>query len=337
MPETNLEICYCTTCHKTHDASRACKQTAKTYYDMPVRSAIPTSTAHIVQPTMPDKTAKPRAKRTIDGDNCASAKPTISNLEREKEQRRRGRETSSAQSARAARPSGSEGAGRPERQPRSMSEAAVDHRAQVMERLQILQGCAAWAHNVSLGRNKTSQKKNKQPFMLDNKTGLEKAQRYLMAAAKGKGTKGSLPELDSDERWAVADAGSIVTGADCAKEFPGVKIENSKAQQAGVEYTAANGGKIGNNGKARIVHLLPDGGEVKFIFQNVKTALPIISIRKLAGKGAVATFWKGGGEILLLSGSILPVYEGLGVYFVKLKIQGMDDQQQRGFHRRECH
>ena len=58
------------------------------------------------------------------------------------------------------------------------------------------------------------------------------------------------------------------TTADIEKEIPGIAITESTAQRAGVSYTAADGGKMKNEGQATIVHVTPQGEEVSFTFQS---------------------------------------------------------------------
>ena len=133
----------------------------------------------------------------------------------------------------------------------------------------------------------------------------------------------------------MADTGSSVTAADCKKEFPDATILESKAQKAGIQYTAADGSKIPNEGQVRLVHVTPEGATVTFMVQNAKVALPILSIRKLASRDAVATFWHGGGKVVMSSGIEIPIVERQGIYFIALNIQGLPDNQHSSFQRPE--
>ncbi len=56
------------------------------------------------------------------------------------------------------------------------------------------------------------------------------------------------------------------------------------------------------------------------MFQNCTVPIPILSIRGTAKKRARATFWDGGGELVLRNGTILPIVERMGVYFIKLTL-----------------
>ena len=80
-----------------------------------------------------------------------------------------------------------------------------------------------------------------------------------------------------------------------------------------------------------VTHVTEEGIEVPFTFQNIKVAMPILSIRRVAARGASATFWKGGGEIKFASGTTIPIVERLGVYFVRMKIKGKKSSED--FHR----
>ena len=68
------------------------------------------------------------------------------------------------------------------------------------------------------------------------------------------------------------------------------------------------------------MHVTNDGHHIDFVFQNGPVPIPLISIRKMAHRGCVASFWKGGGEIKFRSGIIIPLVERMGVYFCKLRV-----------------
>ena len=79
------------------------------------------------------------------------------------------------------------------------------------------------------------------------------------------------------------------------------------------------GGRLPNNGEVRIVHRTDDGHLIDVVFQNSPAAVPLISIRRMAHRGCVASFWKGGGEIKFSSGVTIPIVEKMWVYFCKLR------------------
>ena len=83
------------------------------------------------------------------------------------------------------------------------------------------------------------------------------------------------------------------------------------------------------------MHVTPEGEQVTFMVQNAKVALPILSIRKLAKRKAVVTFWDGGGVAVMKSGIRIPIVERQGIYFMKLNVQGLPDAEHQGFHRPE--
>ena len=92
-------------------------------------------------------------------------------------------------------------------------------------------------------------------------------------------------------------------------------------------------GEIPNEGQVTITHMTESGVEVPFTFQNIKVAMPILSIRRVAARGSVCSFWKGGGEIRFPSGTIIPIVERLGVYFVRLNANGRAAGNNQGYHR----
>ena len=191
----------------------------------------------------------------------------------------------------------------------------------------------AWAHHVrNVNEPKAPRKKRGKTFKLEtpedvdklaaevamnNKVDVQELSRVI--AALPKGSKKGLPPCKRGESWNIAGTGSTVTIADATKVFPGVPIKPSKASAKGVAYLAADGGKIVNEGEVRVVHATEAGDKVHFTFQHGKVAIPTLSIRGVAKRGARATFWDGGGEIVFKSGVRMPIIERHGVYFVKIK------------------
>ena len=112
-----------------------------------------------------------------------------------------------------------------------------------------------------------------------------------------------------------------------------MEVQPSKGQRKMIECTAARGSKLPNKGQVTVTHVTDDGVEVPFTFQNIDVAIPILSIRRVAARDARITFWKGGGEIRFASGTLIPIVERLGVYFVKMKVKGLEPKPDQGFPR----
>ena len=139
-------------------------------------------------------------------------------------------------------------------------------------------------------------------------------------------------EVKGDESWEVVDSGSVDNVADCKKEFPKHTIKTSKAQQQGVEYLAASGATIPNEGETVVDAVDAAGTPMpRMTFHNAKVGMPILSVRKLCKKGARVEFHDKGGVIKLLGGKVTPFVLKHGVYFVRLFIQNPDDPSMPGF------
>ena len=108
---------------------------------------------------------------------------------------------------------------------------------------------------------------------------------------------------DKKHLLACVDSGSVVTVVDAQNELPGHTIKKSKAQHNGVQYSAANGTRIPNEGKVQVSARTIDGIELPpLTFQNAKVSMPILSVRRLVRKGSRVEFLDGGGIIHLPDG-----------------------------------
>ena len=82
-------------------------------------------------------------------------------------------------------------------------------------------------------------------------------------------------------------------------------------------------------------HTTEKGDKVNFTFQDGQVSMPILSITDVAKRGAKATFWDGGGELVLKSGTVIPILQRMGVYFIKLCLDedANDPPLKQGFQR----
>ena len=88
----------------------------------------------------------------------------------------------------------------------------------------------------------------------------------------------------------------------------------------GLQYKAADGSLIPNEGETDVTHVEADGDTYPFTFQHAIVHCPIISVRYLVTQDCVVTFQRLGGHILYPSGNRISFVCKDGVFFVPLNI-----------------
>ena len=195
----------------------------------------------------------------------------------------------------------------------------------------IHDACKNIAHKITVD-TKTPKTKHKPQIvnlktdadidMLVNMIRSKHANVNLAAVAK------LLPK-DQKHLLACVDSGSVVTVVDAEKELPTHNIQKSKAQHNGVQYAAANGSRIPNEGKVQVTARTTDGIPLPpLTFQNAKVSMPILSVRRLVRKGSRVEFLDGGGIIHLPDGKGVNFIEKFGLYFIHLIVDPPDGAEQ---------
>ena len=141
---------------------------------------------------------------------------------------------------------------------------------------EVHQACSTWARKVSVGKTSQSSKKRKshpgskdfkKSFLINCDADVDDVERFVLGMKTSKHTtSGALPPPANDEVWTVADTGSSVTNAKCSEAFPCLEVQPSNGQRTGVQYTAADGGKLDNKGAigSHSCHRRRDRGAVYF-------------------------------------------------------------------------
>ena len=110
---------------------------------------------------------------------------------------------------------------------------------------------------------------------------------------------------------ALVGSGKSVHAVGVEQVVSGAKVSKQKTPSR--RLATACGGTVPDLGSAQVPFRTADGHKFDIEWRNAPVAMPILSIRRVAARGARATFWKGGGEILFSSGIKLPIVERLGV------------------------
>ena len=101
-----------------------------------------------------------------------------------------------------------------------------------------------------------------------------------------------------------------------------------------MKYRCAGGAEIANEGEVTVKAVDANGTPMPtIVFQHAKIGMPILSVRKLAKKGAKVEFEHGGGTIKLPNGDTIPFVQRHGVYFVRLFVQDPNNPDMPGFIR----
>ena len=134
-------------------------------------------------------------------------------------------------------------------------------------------------------------------------------------------------ECKPGEVLCLVDSGSTVNAASIAKHFPWYAgmVRPTKKSRAGDFATTACGKQLANKGRCAINSTV-DGEPFPVAFKDMDVELPILSVRKMVKRNHVVTFDVEGGTIVnKATGQTFHFHEHEGVYFIKLKVAGPDD------------
>ena len=137
-------------------------------------------------------------------------------------------------------------------------------------------------------------------------------------------------ECEPGEVLCLVDSGSTVNAAWIEKHFPSYKahVKQTKKSKSGDFATTACGRKIFNKGRCKIQSSAQDHA-FPIAFKDMEVELPILSVRKIVKNANRVSFHDGGGSIKNKhSRKTIRFYEHEGVYFLKLKVHGPDDDLQ---------
>ena len=176
-----------------------------------------------------------------------------------------------------------------------------------------------WAHNVRPANQSRQKKLRKVSQRLQAWSDQDMLFLENMIAASVD-YKAKPPAPVPGKKWAMVDSGSQPTVADCKREFPSHTIHESAGSRAGLQYKAANGQLIDNEGEVYIQHREPDGSTYNFTFQHAKVHCPIVSVKELVLRDCSVTFHKYGGHIQYPDGKKLRFVSKGGVFFVLLNV-----------------
>ena len=116
--------------------------------------------------------------------------------------------------------------------------------------------------------------------------------------------------------------------------FPEVKVLETNASRAGVQYTAAGGHKIPNLGMSRPVVYTTDGECNVMTFQLASISKPLASVSKIAGKNHRVVFEEPKSYIQCKSsGKKTYLRPSGGVYFLDVWMKVGDHLDSQGFRR----
>ena len=130
-------------------------------------------------------------------------------------------------------------------------------------------------------------------------------------------------KCEDDEILCLMDSGSSLNGINVAKEIPEYlpHCVESEASRRGDSAKCANGTGLKHEGKVK-VHVEAGGQEFDIDFCNIKTHMPILSVRRVVKNKNRVLFEDEGGHIeIKATGMRIPFFEHEGVYFLKLKIK----------------
>ena len=210
-----------------------------------------------------------------------------------------------------------------------------------------------WAHKVSRKSAKAPKAKNTarpdifQPFTIRSEDELDQ---FLATHCRARPQPGSEAviravlksrpvelECDEDEVLCLVDSGATINAAWIAKHFPQyvMSVRQTPASERGDGgATTACGKHLRNKGRC-VVSASAEGQPLAVAFRDMEVEMPILSVRKMVRRRNDVKFTDEGGTITHReSGRQLRFFEHEGVYFLKLKIRGPDnDMGQTGFAR----
>ena len=175
--------------------------------------------------------------------------------------------------------------------------------------------CKQIAHSVQ--KQSENKKKHKTVLHLKEDKDIENLAKLIDSKGK-RPTK--MPDIacKPNEIISVVDSGSVEIVADAKKTFPAHTVTPSKASEKGVAYVSASNTIMPNRGEVTVDLTAGNGVKLEGVkWQDAPVNMPILSVRKVARKGARVTFWDDGGVIKLPNGDKIPFYHAQGVYFVK--------------------
>ena len=94
-----------------------------------------------------------------------------------------------------------------------------------------------------------------------------------------------LASLDASGPWWTQAVSP--TSRTAPHQFPDHPVRPSEGQKCGLNYKAADGSLIPNEGETTITHAEPDGELYDFVFQNARVHCPIISVRYLVTRECI--------------------------------------------------
>ena len=134
-------------------------------------------------------------------------------------------------------------------------------------------------------------------------------------------------ECKPGEVLCLVDSGSTVNAACIAKHFPSYAemVRSTKKSRAGDFATTACGKQLANRGRCAINSTVDDE-PFPVAFKDMDVELPILSVRKMVKRNHAVSFDEGGGTLYnKVTKKTLHFYEYEGVYFIKLKVSGPDE------------
>ena len=134
----------------------------------------------------------------------------------------------------------------------------------------------------------------------------------------------SPPPATAGRVWAMIDSGSEPNVANCKVSFPAHEVVESEGQRNGLQYKAADGSLIPNQGEVKVQHVAKDGQCFNFTFQHAAVHCPILSVTDLVLQDCWVTFHRRGGYILYPDGRKINCVAKAGVFFAQLNIAHPD-------------
>ena len=108
-----------------------------------------------------------------------------------------------------------------------------------------------------------------------------------------------------------------------------IQLQQSEGSKKGVQYIAANGGKMPNLGEKKVHFRTKDGMESNVVFQVTHARKPLASVSKIVQKGNKVVFSPAGSYIEnIQSGKRIELGEANGTYYMDVEFLAKD------FHRR---
>mgnify|MGYP003315623061 CR=1 FL=1 len=132
--------------------------------------------------------------------------------------------------------------------------------------------------------------------------------------------------LEPGEKLCLVDSGSFTHAIDASEHLPDFEIQPLKESQLGRDGESASGDIMRRLGKVKTEGSV-NGLPLALSWDVMKVKVPIISVRKLVRDYHNVYFKKHGGYIKnLRTGHRLPFFEYQGVYYIKYKVEGPEQE-----------